>query len=68
VIKQNLTGYLLPQGGSGQCFSFTYPFINGWTTGSGALSSVDHVDFYIKIVHRQASAIVQRYMLQVTGQ
>jgi hypothetical protein len=68
VIKQNLTGYLLPQGGSGQCFSFTYPFINGWTTGSGALSSVDHVDFYIKIVHRQALAIVQRYMLQVTGQ
>jgi hypothetical protein len=68
VIKQNLTGYLLPQGSSGQCFSFTYPFINGWTTGSGALSSVDHVDFYIKIVHRQASAIVQRYMLQVTGQ
>jgi hypothetical protein len=68
VIKQNLTGYLLPQGGSGQCFSFTYPFINGWTIGSGALSSVDHVDFYLKIVHRQASAIVQRYMLQVTGQ
>ena len=68
VIKQNLTGYLLPTGGSGQCFSFTYPFINGWSIGSGALSQIDHVDFYIKIVHRSSSAVAQRYMLQVTGQ
>ena len=68
VIKQNLTGYLLPTGGSGQCFSFTYPFINGWSIGSGALSQIDHVDFYIKIVHRSSSAVAQHYMLQVTGQ
>ena len=68
VIKQNLTGYLLPTGGSGQCFSFTYPFINGWSIGSGALSQIDHVDFYIKIVHRRSSAVAQHYMLQVTGQ
>ena len=68
VIKQNLNGYLLPTGGNGQCFSFTYPFINEWSTGAGALSQVDHVDFYIKIVHRSSSAIAQRYMLQVTGQ
>ena len=68
VIKQNLTGYLLPTGGSGQCFSFTYPFINGWSIGSGAPSQIDHVDFYIKIVHRSSSAVAQHYMLQVTGQ
>jgi hypothetical protein len=69
VIKQNLTGYLLPTGGSEGCtFSFTYPFINGWSVGPGALSQIDHVDFYIKIVHRSSSAVAQRYMLQVTGQ
>jgi len=69
VIKQNLTGYLLPTGGSEGCtFSFTYPFINGWSIGPGALSQIDHVDFYIKIVHRSSSAVAQRYMLQVTGQ
>ena len=69
VIKQNLTGYLLPTGGSEGCtFSFTYPLINGWSVGPGALSQIDHVDFYIKIVHRSSSAVAQRYMLQVTGQ
>ena len=68
VIKQNLAGCLLPTEGSGQCFSFTFPFTNKASVGSGALSSVDHVDFYIKIVHRKASAVVQRFMLQVTGQ
>jgi hypothetical protein len=36
--------------------------------GTGLVpSAVDHVDIYIKIVHRTLTTVVERYMLQVTA-
>ena len=68
VIKQNLTGYLLPTGGSGLCFSFTYPFINGWSTVLVPFLRSIMSTFTSRSSIGRASAVVQRYMLQVTGQ
>ena len=63
VVAQNLSGYHITSA-IGACFPFKYVALPTTLVPS----QIDHVDFYIKIVHRTLTTVVQRYMLQVIGQ
>lgn len=56
VVDENLVGVELA---SGSCQIFPFSFALDVTT-------VDHVDVYLKIVHRTLGTIVERYQLQIT--
>jgi len=63
LVAQNLSGYHITSA-IGACFPFKYVALPTTLVPS----QIDHVDFYIKIVHRTLTTVVQRYMLQVIGQ
>jgi hypothetical protein len=56
VVDENLVGVQLT---SGACEVFPFSSALDVTT-------VDHVDVYLKIVHRTLGTIVERYQLQIT--
>ena len=64
VVAQNLSGYHITSA-IGACASRSP---TRFSHNRLSLSQIDHVDFYIKIVHRTLTTVAQRYMLQVIGQ